>query len=762
MIMAVSFNKCENFDEFEQLLTTPFLSFTVLHVNIRSLRKHWEHFRVLVNKASSRIDVFVLTESYAPEATRSLFNLSGYNSFWFSRQLSIGGGVVIYVKNEWLVSRQDVTFNYAECILLKIESSNHSLGLLACYRPPSKSIRQFLQELKDTLSEIGSQGLFCIVGDMNIDLLKYDKSEVCDYLNILASVGIESTISAPTREELMSGRLVSSCIDHILVRTLDVMVKSAVISQKLSDHYFVGCQMTWPNAPAVVSNDRKTIQITDKKILDNLVSSYDWASFLESVSYSDVYSNFMLVHDSIKAKAQRTVVVRKRRPEHVWLSPQILAAISDKEKLWVRCKRAPKNVKIRADFRAARNRVNALVRSAKRIYFQEKFSESRSNIAQTWSLVNGLRGYQCQRSLDDVIVKNFGDNVSAVVENFNRFFATSSEQSVSVPVGEVTLNEANIASAFLCDMDEEGLRSDLFSMKCSRSPGADGVTVGFLQRNFDSLKYVILFMMNSFIRSRSVPEELKTAIVRPVFKGGKPTRMENYRPISILPVLGHLLEKHIFRIMSGFLDNYPLLSDSQYGFVPGRGTQLLLDDVADHLHSAFHDNMFSCALFLDVSKAFETVNHPILLSKLFKYGFRGPFFELLSDLLSGRSQRVRVGLQTSSPCYLRAGVPQGSVLSPLFFNIYINDLASAISQCSCYLYADDTLLISRHIKFDSALNILQSSANKAIDWYASNHLKVNPAKTRLICFRNPLKQGFINKPFFFARYRLCKLQLYSS
>lgn len=96
--MAVSFNKCDNFVELKQLLTTPFKSFAVLHINIRR-RKRWEHFRVLVNKVSSRIDVFVLTESYVPEAMRNLFSLSGYNSFWFSRELSIGGGIVIYLRN---------------------------------------------------------------------------------------------------------------------------------------------------------------------------------------------------------------------------------------------------------------------------------------------------------------------------------------------------------------------------------------------------------------------------------------------------------------------------------------------------------------------------------------------------------------------------------------------------------------------------------------------------------------------------------------
>lgn len=117
--MAVTFNRCKDFKEFQQLLVTPFQSFSVLHVNIRSLRKYWEQFKVLVNEVSSRIDVFVVSESNVPEALWDLFQLSGYNSFWFSRQYSTGGGLVVYVKREWLVSRQEVAFNYVECIFFK-------------------------------------------------------------------------------------------------------------------------------------------------------------------------------------------------------------------------------------------------------------------------------------------------------------------------------------------------------------------------------------------------------------------------------------------------------------------------------------------------------------------------------------------------------------------------------------------------------------------------------------------------------------------
>lgn len=305
--MAVSFEKCDNFAEFKRLIVTPFRAFSVVHVNIRSLRKHWELFKVLVNEVLSRIDVFVLTESNVPEELRDLFQLSGYSPFWYSRPFSLGGGIVVYVKSEWSVTRLDVTLSYAECICLKIENTSHSVGLFACYRPPSRSVRQFLQELTAVLTESWSQGLFFIVGDINIDLLKDHKTEVCDYLNTLATAGLESTVSAPTREEVVAGRLVSSCIDHIMLRTLDTMVTSAVISEKLADHYFVGCQLVWQDVKASPVADRQTVQITDNKILDSLVSSYDWSSLLESASSSNVYFKFVDVHNSFKVRAQKTV-----------------------------------------------------------------------------------------------------------------------------------------------------------------------------------------------------------------------------------------------------------------------------------------------------------------------------------------------------------------------------------------------------------------------------------------------------------------------
>lgn len=159
--------------------------------------------------------------------------------------------------------------------------------------------------------------------------------------------------------------------------------------------------------------------------------------------------------------------------------------------------------------------------------------------------------------------------------------------------------------------------------------------------------------------------------------------------------------------------------------------------MADELYSAFEGNLFSCAIFLDVSKAFDTVDHDFLLRKLWKFGFLGPFHSLIANLLDGRSQIVSVHNVNITLRMLQDGVPQRSVLCPLLFNIYINVLESVISGCRIFQYVNDTLQVSRHVDFFQVVNILQCNVIKLMDGYSANRTKVNPSRTRLICLEIP-------------------------
>lgn len=180
----------------------------------------------------------------------------------------------------------------------------------------------------------------------------------------------------------------------------------------------------------------------------------------------------------------------------------------------------------------------------------------------------------------------------------------------------------------------------------------------------------------------------------------------------------------------------------------GKGTQPLLEDFSDLLHNAFEHNLFTCALFLDVSKAFDSVSHKVLLSKLYSLGFRGPFYTLLENFLSNRKQLVSICAIHSAKMSLGAGVPQGSILSPLLFNIYVNDLPQAVKFCKVFQYADDTVLLSSHIRYHEAIDLLQLDVTRVMDWFSHNVIRINAKKTQLICFRSPLKSVLLDKPLF--------------
>lgn len=422
-------------------------------------------------------------------------------------------------------------------------------------------------------------------------------------------------------------------------------------------------------------------------------------------------------------------------------------AITHKDKLWKKFRRSPNNVSLEIDCKLQRNRVNALIRSAKRTYFARKISDARSDPRKTWTVVNELRGY-VKKNVTEALRKHFGTDMVTTVNAFNNFFA----DSVTVPLDSVDDltpgTPFHPESAFLPSLTETELRSYLFGFKRFRSAGVDGLTVRDLCRNYESLKSVLLVLVNYIIETGNVPDDLKQALVVPLFKGGAQNKVSSYRPISILSCISQILEKHIFVVMSGFLDKYNIISPSQYGFVAGRSTTNLLEKFSDIVQSSFDNNMYVCALFVDIAKAFDTVNHNILLDKLYRIGFRGPFHTLIKSFLSNRTQVVSVDNVRSSQVFLTSGVPQGSILSPLLFNLYVNDMSAVTINAMIFQYADDTVLFSRHLVYQRAMEMLQVDATKIIDWFSANKLRVNASKTKLICFRSPLKNVSLTFPLF--------------
>lgn len=196
--------------------------------------------------------------------------------------------------------------------------------------------------------------------------------------------------------------------------------------------------------------------------------------------------------------------------------------------------------------------------------------------------------------------------------------------------------------------------------------------------------------------------------------------------------------------MNAFLDKFTVLSDKQYDFVTKCGSRNLWEAFSYELFFAFENDRIAYSLFLDVSKALDTVNHHILLKKFYSMGFLGPFFKIFENVLSNHRQLVSIDNVRNTTVALSAGVPQGFILSPLLFTIYVNDISRCLCAWKLYRYAADTSLLSRHIDYQRAMSILQEDVIKIIDCFSANQVKINPTKTTFVCFCHPLKTIYID------------------
>ena len=258
------------------------------------------------------------------------------------------------------------------------------------------------------------------------------------------------------------------------------------------------------------------------------------------------------------------------------------------------------------------------------------------------------------------------------------------------------------------------------------------VPTSFIKKAKLELSYYLSLIFNKCIKSGNYPKQLKIAQVIPIYKKGSKLECVNYRPISILSSWNKIFEKMIFVRLYKFLTKFNILTPHQYGFIQGRSTDLAIYDLIEkHLNAKILRNT-SCTIYLDISKAFDTVPRNILLNKLYHYGIRGLAYDLLKSYLSNRFQYTLINGFMSQLLPIEFGVPQGSILGPLLFLIYINDLPLVSNNTIIKLFADDTSIFV-NAKSTSDLKAIASDVLCKVDeWMKMNKLTLNYSKTEFM------------------------------
>jgi len=365
-----------------------------------------------------------------------------------------------------------------------------------------------------------------------------------------------------------------------------------------------------------------------------------------------------------------------------WVTPGILRSIRRKNKLYRIKLKNPTNTNI-AKFRNYRNKLNHLIRYTKKEYYRSLLKNAQGNMRATWKVISELLNKKRSNApqFGPIITYNNKpySKQSDIADVFNSFF-TNVGPSLAKKFPNDHSNKHRNWMKIACHnnfdlpkISEHNVLDELYNLDSSKAIGHNDIPVKYIKKVAEYIYQPLSFLFNTSIQSGIFPEGMKTAKVIPIHKGGDKEIVSNYRPISLLPTFSKLFEKLTCTALTDHLENNNLLYDYQFGFRKRRNTTLAAVDFVTRLTDSIDSGNLSIGVFLDLSKAFDTVSHEILLDKLSYYGLTPNALRWFESYLTKREQYVCIEDFNSNPKPVTCGIPQGSALGPVLFLIFVND-----------------------------------------------------------------------------------------
>ena len=715
-------------------------SFKCFHANVRSIKSKECDLNIFFEQVQLSFDAVMLTETWCTNDA-DVFRLPSYKTIYSNRSTGRGGGICMLVSDaftyelfeDFTVTNQDYEF-----LLIRIQNT----ALAVCYRPPNGSVIAFLEYLESVLTFITENHLdFICGGDVNINMMRSDsiKAKV-DIL--LKAYGCYNVINLPTRVTETS----SSLIDVFLTNVCSDDVKAGVFAFDLSDHLPVFMCSKGYIRRKYTPEVRVTQPITCHSLAgfrDRVISTC-WDTIYSAADANCAYDEFIRLLKLVYAASFPFVrTKRSRKIRKPWISAELNARIKKKNNLYSQFIRTKDADKLK-EFKIYRNKLGSDVKKARRAYMHHLFDSAAGCADILWKRLNSVLKQNAGTGKFEKMVIN-GSEVSGkpLADAFNEYLVNAVEKS---PVFNDLKNFYYCGSSiFLDPVNDEEVIKLIRSLNNSTSKDIDGFQVAPIKHVVDILAPCLTHIFNLCLGQAVFPSKMQIARITVLFKKGDKNDMGNYRPISILPVLSKALEKVILKRLLQFEQKHRLLVDCQFGFRKGLSTEFALLAQKEFILSQLEDSRLVLGLFIDFTKAFDSINHNLLIRKLEHYGIRGQAATLIKSYLANRIQTVGVNGHLSDPLQVSCGVPQGSILGPFLFNLYINDIVTSAPAAKFIIYADDTsVFLSGHLA-DELIDEANSTLSALNEWSQMNMLKINTTKTKCVLFRPKNKRLSISK-----------------
>jgi len=708
-------------------------SLVILHINIRSFNKNSDCFCLFSGKLAVKPDVLVFTETWFSCDTVS--DLDDYDAHHVYRNDRRGGGVSIYIRRRY-TSKAIVDWSYigeyCEVNSVSIEVGSVHVVIHGIYRPPDRDMRGFTDDLSSMLSDVRRDDHVFIVGDLNVDIANPAAAEI-DIISLFHTSSFLPLITVPTYVTRVS----SSCLDHIWYNQLDE-VRSGVFQVDISDHYpvFACARIICEASDSVtkkfrdhselsLTNFRAGVAVLAEEFMA-IISDYDHdIDFLLESFSSQIYSVY---NRSCPIRTKQLSVRRFMKP---WMTDELVDCVHHKHVLFRRYRAGAVSL---SRYTTYRNQVTNIIRRRKSKYFADKFYSNMNNPVETWKLVNSM----IKKPKKKIPIELYSNNLKIVEQTevancLNNYFSTvARELDAKIPRTDSCplsfMGDRRGTSLFISPVTELDVRTVVCALKC-KNFDLNSVPTFIYKHCVDLMGPVLSELFNISVRSGRFPSALKLARIVPVHKSGDNNSANNYRPISNLSDLAKIFEKLMYRQLITFIKSQRILSNNQFGFRENSSTSDAVSEFIDNVYNKLDKKLSLITVFLDFSKAFDTVNHDILIAKLDHLGIRGQALEWFRSYLSDREQYVSVEGSCSTRALVRTGVPQGSILGPLLFLLYINDMSKCTRNLQFVHFADDTTVFNSGSNIADVVNEMNAELTRIADWLKANRLSLNVGKT---------------------------------